>query len=48
MGQVVVVGVLEGLEELLVAFDVLAAVRFDSGVHGAFWPLMCEGLGEAS
>jgi hypothetical protein len=32
----------EGLEELLVALDVLAAVRFDSGVRGALWALVCE------
>lgn len=47
MGQLVVVGVFEGLEEFLVALDVLAAVRFDSGVHGTLWALVGEGLGEA-
>jgi hypothetical protein len=44
MGELVVVGVFKGFEEFLVAFDVLAAICFNTSVHGAFWALVSERL----
>jgi len=46
MGNFVLVCVLERLEELLVAFDVLAAVRLHAGTDRAFWAVVCERLSQ--
>ena len=46
MGDVVVVGVLEGAEEFLVSLDVLAAVGLDPSVDGAFGAFVGECAGE--
>jgi hypothetical protein len=47
MGELVVVGMFKGFEEFLVAFDVLAAICFNTSVHRAFWALVSERLREA-
>ncbi len=46
MGCLVLVGILERPEELLVALDILAAVHLYSSVHRAFWAFVGERLGE--
>lgn len=46
IGDFVFVGGFEGLEELLVALDVLAAVGLHAGVDGALRALMGQRLGE--
>jgi hypothetical protein len=44
MGEFVVVGVFKRFEKFLVTLDVLAAICFNTSVHGTFWALMGERL----
>lgn len=46
MGNFLLVCVLKSLEELLVAFDVFAAVSLHASTDGTFWAVVCERLGQ--